>query len=151
MEINQTLIEGLVDTKASMSVMAANVVRKLGIMHLMAGHETYKTTSGIVMQALGRITNLLVKVAGIICQMIFLVVDTNNYDLLLGLDFLIKIKAVVDVEKGVIQVRNEPRMEVEVLPLNVVNMLQVLKKRKNVIYGKSYSTKKWDNFKLIIW
>jgi hypothetical protein len=32
------------------------------------------------------------------------VVDTNNYDMLLGLDFLMKIGAVVDVEKGVIQV-----------------------------------------------
>ncbi len=31
-------------------------------------------------------------------------VDTNNYDMLLGLDFLMKIGAVVDVEKGVIQV-----------------------------------------------
>ncbi len=53
-------------------------------------------------------------------------VDINNYDLLLGLDFLIKIGAVVDVEKGDIQVCNVPRMEMEVLPLNVVNMLQVL-------------------------
>jgi hypothetical protein len=34
--------------------------------------------------------------------MVFLVVDTENYNLLLGLDFLMKIKAVVDVEKGVI-------------------------------------------------
>ncbi len=58
--------------------------------------------------------------------MIFLVVDTDSYDLLLGLDFLIKIGVVVDVEKNVIQVRNGPGTEVEVLPLNVVNMLQVL-------------------------
>jgi hypothetical protein len=34
--------------------------------------------------------------------MIFLAVDTDSYDLLLGLDFLIKIEVVVDVEKGVI-------------------------------------------------
>ncbi len=58
--------------------------------------------------------------------MIFLVVDTDSYDLLLGLDFLIKIGVVVDVEKNVIQVRNGLGTEVEVLPLNVVNMLQVL-------------------------
>ncbi len=32
--------------------------------------------------------------------MIFLIVDTNNYGLLQGLDFLMKIKVVVDVEKG---------------------------------------------------
>jgi hypothetical protein len=33
--------------------------------------------------------------------MVFLVVDIDNYDLL-GLDFLMKIGAMVDVEKGVI-------------------------------------------------
>jgi hypothetical protein len=43
--------------------------------------------------------------------------------LFLGLDFLIKIGAVIDVEKGVIEVHNGPGMEVEVLPLSVMNML----------------------------
>jgi hypothetical protein len=32
----------------------------------------------------------------------FLVVDTNAYDFLLGLNFLMKIGAMVDVEKGTI-------------------------------------------------
>jgi hypothetical protein len=43
-EINQTLLEGLVDTNMSMSIMAISVVRELGIMHLVLGHETFKTT-----------------------------------------------------------------------------------------------------------
>lgn len=60
--------------------------------------------------------------------MIFFVVDTDNYDLFLGLDFFIKIGAIVDVKKAVIQVHNGPEMEVEVLPLKVMNMLQVLKR-----------------------
>jgi hypothetical protein len=34
-----------------------------------------------------------------------------------------KIRMVIDVEKGVIQVHNGPGIVVEVLPLNVVNML----------------------------
>jgi hypothetical protein len=80
--------------------MATNVVREFDIMHLVAGHETYKTAFGIVTQALGRIVELLVKVGGIIFQMIFLVLDTDSYYLLLGLDFLIKIRTVVDVENG---------------------------------------------------
>jgi len=128
--INQAMIEGLVDTKASMSVMAVNVVRELNIMHVVDGHETYKTTFGIMTHALGRITKLLVKVGGIICQMIFLVVDKNNYHLLLRLGFLIKIGIVVDVEKGIIHVHNGLGMEVEVFPLNVVNILQVLERSK---------------------
>ncbi len=47
-EINQAMIEGLVDIGASMSVMAASVVRELGIMHLVVGHETYIMAFGIV-------------------------------------------------------------------------------------------------------
>jgi hypothetical protein len=34
--------------------------------------------------------------------MIFLMVDIDNHDLLLILNFLIKIEAIVDVDKGVI-------------------------------------------------
>lgn len=55
--------------------------------------------------------------------MIFWVVDTNNYDILLGLHIFMKIRIVVDMKKGVIQVWNGPSIIVEVLPLNVVNML----------------------------
>ncbi len=47
-EMNNYVVEGLVDTGASMSVMAAAVVRKLGIMHLVIGFETYKTTLGVI-------------------------------------------------------------------------------------------------------
>jgi hypothetical protein len=56
--------------------------------------------------------------------MTFMVVDTDGYDVLLGLDFLMKIGAVVDVEQGLIQVRHGPGTNVEVLPLTVVNLLQ---------------------------
>ncbi len=56
--------------------------------------------------------------------MTFMVVDIDNYDkILLGLDFLIKIGVIVDVEWGLIQVRHGPGAHVEVLPLIMVNML----------------------------
>jgi hypothetical protein len=56
--------------------------------------------------------------------MTFMVVDTNSYDVLLGLDFLIKIGAIMDVERGLIQVRRGPGTSMEVLSLTVVNLLQ---------------------------
>jgi len=124
MEVNNYLVEGLVDTRASMSVMVAVVVRELGLMHMVFGSETYKTASGVVTQALGWIDEVLIKVGGVQCTMTFMVVDIDSYDVLLGLDLLIKIGAVVDVEQGLIQVRHGPGTKVEVLPLTVVNMLQ---------------------------
>jgi hypothetical protein len=39
-----------------MSIMGAIVVRELGIMHLMVGHESYKTTSGCHNLSLGLMT-----------------------------------------------------------------------------------------------
>ncbi len=50
--------------------------------------------------------------------------DTNIYDILLGLDFLIKIAAIMDVERSLIQIKHGLRANVEVLPLTMVNMLQ---------------------------
>jgi hypothetical protein len=123
-EISNYIVEGLVDTGASMSVMAVVVVRELGMMHLVTSTETYKTASGIITQALGRIDEITVKVGGVQCAMTFMVVDTDGYDVLLGLDFLMKIGAVVDVERGLLQVRHGPGTNVEVLPLTVVNLLQ---------------------------
>ncbi len=123
-EINNYVVEGLVDTGASMSIMAAAVVRELGMMHLVTGSETYKIASGVVTQALGRIDEVPVKVGGVQCTMTFMVVDTDSYDVLLGLDFLIKIGAILDVERGLIQVRHGLGANVEVLPFTMVNLLQ---------------------------
>jgi len=83
-----------------------------------------------ITQALGKITYIPITIGKVVCQMIFLVVDTDNYDVLLGLDFLMKIGAIVDVEKGVIHVRNRPSVAIEILPLNVVNMLQKIARLK---------------------
>ncbi len=97
-EIDRYIVEGLVDTWASMFVIAAAVVREMGMMHLVVGSEIYKTASGVVTQALGRIKEVSVGVGGVHYTMTFMVVDTDSYDVLLGLDFLMKIGAIVDVE-----------------------------------------------------
>jgi len=131
-EVNSYLVEGLVDTGASMSVMAATVVRELGLMHLVSRSETYKTSLGALTQALGRIDEVPIKVGGVQCNMTFMVVDMDSYDVLLGLDLLIKIGAIVDVEQGLIQVRRGPGTDVEVLPLTMVNLMQRSNSKTNV-------------------
>jgi len=123
-EINNYVVEGLMDTGTSMSIMAVVVIGKLGIMHLVTKFETYKTTSGVVTQALGRIDKVPIKVGRVQCTMTFIVVDIDSYDVLLGLDFLIKIGAIMDVERGLIQVRHGLGANVEMLPLTMVNLLQ---------------------------
>jgi hypothetical protein len=56
-----------------------------------------------------------------------MIVDINRYDLLLGLDFLIKIGVVVDFEKNLIQIKQGLGNNVQILPLNmIINMLQLV-------------------------
>jgi hypothetical protein len=129
-EIHNGLFEGFVDMGAPMSMMVARIIQKLGIMHLVSDNENYKTTSSTITRTLGRIINLPIKVGNIQCNMVFLIIDIDSYDLLLGLDFLMKIEAIVDVEKGVIQVQNGPKMAIELLPLIVVNMLHPINEQQ---------------------
>ncbi len=42
---------------------------------------------------MGKILKILVKVGGVQCTMTFMVINTNNYDILFGLDFLTEIGA----------------------------------------------------------
>ncbi|CAM6028925.1 unnamed protein product [Sphagnum balticum] len=137
-EINNGVIEGLMDTGAFMSVMAISIVQKLGIMHLVSSHETYKMASGIITIALGRLDDMHVRVSNVVCSMVFLVVDIDTYNLLLGLNFLMKIGVVVDVEKSTMQVRHGPGADVEMLPLNVVNIVQ---------YGETQPTSSVEHIK----
>jgi len=55
-----------------------------------------------------------------------MVIDIDNYNVLLGLDFLIKIGVIMDVERGLIQVRHGLEAHVEILPVTMVNMLQIM-------------------------
>ncbi len=102
MEINNYVVEGLVDTGASMSVMAVAMIREIGNNAFGCRIWNLQNRVKSVTQALGRIDELPIKVGGVQCTMTFMVVDTDNYDVLLGLDFLIKIGAIMDVEWGLI-------------------------------------------------
>jgi hypothetical protein len=59
----------------------------------------------VITQVLGRINKMHAKVGKIQCLMMFMVIDTNSYNLLLGLGFLIKIGTIINMEKGMIQLR----------------------------------------------
>jgi hypothetical protein len=72
---------------------------------------------------MGRIEGLHVFIGETSYRMAFMVVDTNNYDILLGLDFLIKIGIVLDIEQSLIQIKQGYGENVQIPPLNMVNIL----------------------------
>ncbi len=104
-EINNNLIKGLVDTSTFMSIMSATIVKELIIMHLVSGLKCYKIASSVVTQAFGIISELHGQVGDVHCMMNFMVVGIDNYDILLELNFHIKMGGIVDVEKGMIQIK----------------------------------------------
>jgi hypothetical protein len=64
-EIGNNFFEGLVDTRAFMSMMFAMLVQELGIMHLVSKSKSYKTASKVVIQALSEILKLPMKVGDV--------------------------------------------------------------------------------------
>jgi hypothetical protein len=46
------------------------------------------------------------------CNVVFMVVNTDNYDVLMGLNFLIKIGATLDMECILIQIKQGSRANV---------------------------------------
>jgi hypothetical protein len=84
----------------------------------------YKTASRLITRGLGTIERLLVKVGRVNYYITFMVVNSNNYNMLIGLEFLLKIMAIINVEKYLMQIRNGLVFDhVQVLPLNVINVI----------------------------
>jgi hypothetical protein len=75
---------------------------------------------------MNRVENLLVRVGGTKCFMTFMVLDIDGYNLLMGLNFLLKIGAIMDVERGLIQITNNPGLDVQVLSPNTINVVSSL-------------------------
>jgi hypothetical protein len=99
-DMNNHIIKGLVDTKASMLVTIVSVIKELGIMHLVIGFKFYKIALRVVRLAMGKINELpIYDIKEVLCKMDFMVVDTYGYNVMLELYFLIKIKHVVDIEQ----------------------------------------------------
>lgn len=130
-EIAGQEVSGQVDSGATTSVLAADTVCELGMLKEVTGTELYRTASGAIEKALGRLKTTVV-VGGVSCHITFLVVSTNSYDMLLGYDFLRKMGAVVDFEQSLIQIRRGPGEDKQVLPLNEVHQLTGIEPRSTL-------------------
>jgi hypothetical protein len=78
--INNYIVERLVDIGALMSMLVIATVKELGIMQLVIGSESYKTASCVVTQTLGRTEGLPIWIGETNYNMVFMGVDTNNYN-----------------------------------------------------------------------
>ncbi len=70
-EVNNHVIEGLTDIGVSMLVIAASVVRELGIVHLVSRLESYKTLQKL-WQTIGGISDFPIHVEELTCKIDFM-------------------------------------------------------------------------------
>ncbi len=71
----------------------------------------------------------------------FMVIDTNGYNVLLGLNFFNQFRAIIYIEWWFIQVHHCLNANVWVLPLNMINMLQQVENLGLVTMAKVYKRK----------
>lgn len=67
-------------------------------MQLVVLLKSYKLTSNAMIQVMSKINKLLVYVDEVVQKMEFTMVDTDNFNVLLALDFIIKIKIIINVQ-----------------------------------------------------
>ncbi len=105
-EIGEYQVDILVDNGMSMSIILVRMVHTFGLIHLVVETKNYKMTLGTMMNAMGINENLFTKGPGeITCFITMMVMDKNSYHLPMGLDFLMKIGVVIDMEKEVVYER----------------------------------------------
>jgi hypothetical protein len=78
------------------------------------------------MQAMGMIEILLVKVGGTNASQLIWWWTCIVTHILMGLSFLMKIEVIMDVKRGLIQVINGIGLDIQVLPLNTINMINLV-------------------------
>ena len=120
--ISGTYVNGQMDTGASMSIMSEDTARELGLLKEVIGEESYRTASGAVEKALGRLEQVPVMVADVRILQDFMMIRTTSYKMLLGIDFLFKVGAVLDFEQALIQIRKGPGTNMQVLKLHEIHM-----------------------------
>jgi hypothetical protein len=75
--MNNHIIEGSVDYGDSMSIIVANVVKELGIVHLVIRLGSYKKSSRVTTQIMGGISDFPIHVREVICKINFM--DNDVY------------------------------------------------------------------------
>jgi hypothetical protein len=96
-DTNNHIIESLVDIGALMSNITINMIKELGIMHLEVLLKSYKITSNAMIQVMNKIDKLPIYLGEVVHKMEFTMVDIDGINVLLALDFLIKIRIVVNI------------------------------------------------------
>lgn len=102
-EIGEYQVDILVDNGMSMSIILVRMIHTFEMTHLVVRTKNYKMTLGTMMNAMGIHKKLFINMLReITCFITIMVMDKNGYHLPMGLDFLMKIGVVIDMEKEVV-------------------------------------------------
>eukprot|EP00977_Amphora_coffeiformis_P013855 scaffold3763_cov165-Amphora_coffeaeformis.AAC.6 len=114
-ELEGKAVEMLIDSGASTSVISLRMVNQLGLSHRL-NPTLQGTAEGVgAAKIVGLVENLVVSMGHVEFRLFFMVLDTNDPWLILGLDQMRRFKCVIDLERYVIAFGGREGVEVPFL------------------------------------
>src|SRR5579884_1848989 len=101
-KVGKNIIDLIIDTGASGCVATHSFIKDLGLKIQRSSNISMSDINGVSKQPLGAIDNLLLNINGIVIPTEIDITEAKIYSVIVGMDFLNKIKANIDIRKGLI-------------------------------------------------
>jgi len=101
-KIGKSFIDLIIDTGASGCVASHNFIKEMGLKIQRKSNISMSDINGVSKQPLGAIDNLPLIIDGIVIPAEIDITEARTYSVIVGMDFLNKIKANIDIRKGLL-------------------------------------------------
>jgi predicted aspartyl protease len=101
-KIGKNFIDLIIDTGASGCVASYAFIKEMGLKIQRKSHISMSDINGVSKQPLGAIDNLPLTIDGIVIPAEVDITEAKTYSVIVGMDFLNKIKANIDIRKGLL-------------------------------------------------
>ena len=101
-KVGKNIIDLIIDTDASGYVTTHNFIKDMGLKIQCSSNISMSDINRVSKQPLGAIDDLLLNIDGIIIPIEVDITEAKTYSVIIGMDFLNKIKANIDIRKGLL-------------------------------------------------
>ena len=104
-EIEDIELDAIIDTGAAISAITRGLMRELGYKINQSSNVRITNANGIKTRSLGKISDMELTVSGIDTSVTVEVIESEDSTLILGNDWLKKVKAQIDMNKGKVSIK----------------------------------------------
>ena len=110
-KVGKNIIDLIIDTGASGCVATYSFIKDMGLKIQRSSNISMSDINGVSKQPLGAIDDLLLNIDGIVIPTEVDITEAKTYSVIVGMDFLNKIKANIDIRKGLLTFEFNDRKE----------------------------------------